>query len=301
MRSKAIISLGVFLLVGFIIWHFAIKDYNYRVAYTSSQPPGVVYDHIINWTPRNVADSLIIATWDQVPFSEIRQTWTVRDSVFDVRWSIEQTDHSYSKVRAFITDEANSFSQNLSAPFAENDFVKRSINTVRQVGEDLVRNSENYKVSVVSKGEISGTHCAYISLESKISDKASTMVRNIGIVMNYLGTHEIPLAGHPFIEVTDWDLETGHIAYDFCFPIEKRESFPDPGQVKFKTTQNREALKAIFNGNYKISDKAWYTLLAEAESQNMPVEHRPVEIFLNDPHGGGNDLEWEAEVYLPLK
>ena len=71
--------------------------------------------------------------------------------------------------------------------------------------------------------------------------------------------------------------------------------------MKFKKTTEKRALKTIFNGNYKISDRAWFSIIDYASTKGVEIEQLPVEIFRNDPHSGGNPLEWEAEVYMPIK
>ena len=76
---------------------------------------------------------------------------------------------------------------------------------------------------------------------------------------------------------------------------------PDTKTINFKQTEEFKALKAIFNGNYRLSDRAWYELIDHAQSLGLDFEMTPHEIFRNDPHSGGNELEWVAEVYLPVK
>ncbi len=46
-------------------------------------------------------------------------------------------------------------------------------------------------------------------------------------------------------------------------------------------------LKADFNGNYRISNYAWYYLLDEAERKGLNISPTPIEVYLNDPHEGG--------------
>ena len=69
----------------------------------------------------------------------------------------------------------------------------------------------------------------------------------------------------------------------------------------FKTTKEQKMLKAIFNGNYRISHIGWYYLLDHAERNNLTINPLPTEIFLNDPHEGGNSIEWNAHILVPLK
>ena len=57
----------------------------------------------------------------------------------------------------------------------------------------------------------------------------------------------------------------------------------------------------IYNGNYITSDRAWYELLDDAERKNIEVHQTPVEVFYNNPNYGGDELNWKAEIYMPLK
>jgi len=111
----------------------------------------------------------------------------------------------------------------------------------------------------------------------------------------------LELQGDPFLQVTHWDQQTDSIAFDFCFPIRANDSLPVSEVVKFKEVQAFTGIKTIFNGNYSISDKSWYWLLRHAENNNIEVDPLPFEVYKNDPHMGGDALQWEAEVYLPIK
>ena len=119
--------------------------------------------------------------------------------------------------------------------------------------------------------------------------------------MNYIKDNNIKLTGHPFLEITEWDVVEDLIKFNFCFPIQERDEYPATNDIKFKQTEEKVALKTIFNGNYKISDRAWYAILDYAEIKNIDIEELPIEVYLNDPHSGGDDLKWEAEIYMPLK
>ncbi|MCK5400277.1 MAG: hypothetical protein KAJ28_01475 [Flavobacteriaceae bacterium] len=291
----------VFVLLGSLIWYFAIKDYNYRVTFKTPQVPGIVYDHIIKWNNGEGVNNKVVTVLNQSPFFEIEQELIVGDSIFKIRWTLEKENDSTTLVIAKFKDVKHSFMQNLQVPFYKNAFVKRSISTVKKFGENLLQNAKNYKVSEVTKDKIPSQYCAFISLESKPQDKASTMVKNIYIVMNYIKDNNIKLTGNPFLEITEWDVVKDIIKFNFCFPIEERGQYPTTNDVKFKKIKEKFALKTSFNGNYKISDRAWYVIMDYAQTKKIDIDKLPVEVFFNDPHDGGNDLEWKAEVYMPIK
>ncbi|MEH6777641.1 MAG: AraC family transcriptional regulator, partial [Maribacter arcticus] len=68
----------------------------------------------------------------------------------------------------------------------------------------------------------------------------------------------------------------------------------------YKKLETTKGIKAIYNGNYITSDRAWYALLRYAKTNGLNVAPNPIEIFYNNPDMGGNSLNWKTEVYLPL-
>jgi effector-binding domain-containing protein len=281
-------------------WYFLIKDYNYKITFTTSQATGIVYNALIKWDGGKNSSNNNLTILNKIPFSEVHQKFVSGDTVYTFNWLLQKKNDSTTLVIAKIKDEKHSFKQNLQAIFYKNAFVKKSTSIVKSFGEDLIQHAKSYKLSKVTEGKIPSQNCAYISLESKLQDKASTMLKNIAMLTNYIKDNNIELTGSPFLEITAWDIKNDQIKFDFCFPIKEQNIYPETNTIKFKKTETKDALKTVFNGNYRISDKAWYTLIDYANSNNIELEKLPVEFYLNDPHSGGNPLEWEAEVYMPI-
>ncbi len=78
-------------------------------------------------------------------------------------------------------------------------------------------------------------------------------------------------------------------------------SLPIHKDLKYKQFNSVKALKAIYNGNYITSDRAWYALLDKAEGKNIELAKTPIEVFYNNPNFGGNELLWKAEIFMPIK
>ncbi len=237
------------------------------------------------------------------PFRKIVYQVSKGDSIFSFNWEIKRHTDSSSLVKAYIKDLNNGFIQNVTVPFKKNEFVQRSIGTAQQLMNGLYDHKEDYKVTVESEQPqiVASQFCAYISLKSSIYNKGNNMIRNISQIMPYIRENNIPLTGDPFVQVTKWDPKDDTIEYDFCFPITRLDNLPPSDLIKFKNIREFSALKAIFNGNYRLSDRAWYELIDHASRTGVEVSLTPLEIFRNDPHSGGNELEWVAEVYLPIK
>lgn len=290
------------ILIG-LIWYLFIKDYNHKITFEASHSPGTIYATLYNWSSSKGADIDSVILKDSAPYDYLDYDVHIGDSLFQYRWEIDRLNDSTSKITAYIIDPVNSFKQNITVPFKKTDFKKRNISTVSKMMNGLYIHEKEYKSTVI-KGEefvVPEQYCAYISLSSKIYQKGNTMISNIGLIMNYIKDNNILLTGDPFLKVTNWNLKEESIEYDFCFPIKELDSMPETKTIKFKKVQGFRALKAIFNGNYRLSDRAWYALQDYAESKNKEIALFPFEVYKNDPHSGGNELEWTAEIFMPLK
>ena len=89
--------------------------------------------------------------------------------------------------------------------------------------------------------------------------------------------------------------------YNFGMPIIRSERLPMGTEIQYKRIFPKRALKAIYNGNYITSDRAWYALLDYAKNNSLEVDSTLIEVFHNNPNTGGDEENWKAEIYLPLK
>ena len=71
--------------------------------------------------------------------------------------------------------------------------------------------------------------------------------------------------------------------------------------IKFETLTSKKAIKAIYNGNYFGSDKAWFAIHEYARRNDINLFYEPTEVFYSNPFLGENELEWIAEIYMPIQ
>ena len=96
-------------------------------------------------------------------------------------------------------------------------------------------------------------------------------------------------------------IKNDSIQYNFCFPIKQSDSLPKHPEIKYKRYYEKDAIKATYNGNYITSDRAWYALKEYADRNNIEIDLTPIEIFYNNPNMGGDELQWKAEIFMPIK
>lgn len=294
--KKALLALGAILVVA-AGWYLFIKPSDYIINFKVKTTPGTVMQSVISWN-YDLPDSEIIA---QNGISQVVQQRHFGDSVVNYNYSAKMLNDSITQVSVGVTDLNHSLINRLTVPFTNSVFKSRSIANVDTFFEILREHLDQIKIEVTGIDKTRATYCAYIPLKGLQVEKALGMMQNYGYIGDVLLANNVELNGPPIIEVTDWNMETDSIAYNFCFPIKRSENLPITKDIKYKRLFEKEAIHAVYNGNYITSDRAWYALLEYAKMNDIEVENKPVEIFYNNPNMGGNELNWKADIYLPLK
>lgn len=293
-------KLGLFFgiaVIGSLIWYLFIKPHDYVVRFKTKASAGTVNQFIKFWIGQQ-EDANFTA---QKNLSDFSHRIRFNDSTFTYNWSVSPINDSISRVKVYVTDSAHSLGNRLAVPFSDTDFEKRTKQTIQDAMNLLQEHLETFKVTVVGNGNIPSKYCACIPLKSTQPHKATGMMNYYSMLSDFMANNKIELDGRPMIEVENWNMQNDSISYNFCFPMLKSDSLPPPENLVYKHIKPRKGLLAVYNGNYITSDRAWYELLEYAEENKIPIEKRPLEIFHTNPNMGGNELEWEAEVFMPLK
>ncbi len=295
--KKVRIGFATVLVIG-LGWYLFLKPQDYRINVKAKTFPGTINQTLKLWSGSLENESEIRQNKSLL---HLTQKIKFGDSLHQYEWSIQPLTDSTSQVTVDVTDLENSIFNKLKIPFSDTDFEKRSRKTVTDFIEKLNEHRENFKVTIQGEEQLQSTSCACVSLEGPQFDKAAGMMSNFPFINSVLVQNGLELNGVPFIEVTHWNMEQDSIAYNFCYPIIQTDSPPLIRGISYHTFEGKKALKAIYNGNYITSDRAWYALLDYAKKNNIEVEKKPVEFFFNNPNMGGNELRWKAEVYLPIE
>jgi effector-binding domain-containing protein len=294
--KKLYIFLAI-LVIGGIVWYLFVYPHDYLVTIQAKANAGTINQTIKLWD--STLDSTELSTTDNL--QHLSQVLHFNDSTHIYEWDISEVNDSVSKIKIFAKDSSHSLINKIKIPFTETDFEKRTKNTLSDFNEKLHEHLKNIRVKVVGEDTIDATYYAYIAVKTSQFGKAGAMMKNFPLLDPYLVNNGAQLNGKPFIEITQWDLVNDSIEYNFCYPIIKSDSLPKHPELKYGQRTAKKALKAIYNGNYITSDRAWYALLDYAEKNNIAVTGLPVEIFYNNPNMVSDELNWKAEIFMPLK
>ena len=287
----------VTLLFAALAWYLFVKPSDYIINFKVKTTPGTVVQSVKSWNSNLTASTIT----EQHGTSAIVQKRQFGDSTVIYTYHAYALNDSITKVSVGIKDAEHSFKNRLTVPFANTLFKARSTANVMEFYETLNEHLKQIKIEITGIEKTPSTYCAYIPLKSMQEAKALGMMRNYGYIGDVLTRNNVERNGPPFVEVTEWNQETDSICYNFCFPIIRSENLPITDDIKYKRLFEKEAIHAVYNGNYITSDRAWYALLAYAKQNNIEVDAKPLEVFFNNPNMGGNELEWKADIYMPLK
>lgn len=299
--KKKIAAGSLSLLIVSLVWYFFIKKYDYVVTFNVKTSPGIIFQGTLDWEENLMrTDSISSQIVSKTPFSNIVQELRLKDSTLIFNWFYTGINDSVSKVEVGVIDKKNSFLNRINLPFSSEGIKKIAVNKVKNFKSVLEQHLKTHIVKMNGISEIPEQFCAYISIESTMETKAQQMISNNSTIMLFLRENHIQIAGKPFLEVYEWNIQTQKVKYNYCFPIKQSDSLPQNNEVKFKKINSKKALKATYYGNYRTSDRAWFSIYDYAIRNNITIENTPLEIFYNNPFMGGNELEWRAEIFMPI-
>ena len=295
--KKLLIGGILILFGGALFWYLFFKPNDYQITFKVKTIPGIVNQGVKLWA-KGLKNSKFVNQKDWCHFTHQLQ---FNDSTHIYQWSVKAINDSTSMVKVLVTDIDNSLANKITIPFSETDFEKRTKKTVMNLMEILKEHTERFKVSIVGLEDIPAKYYAYVHFESKQTEKALQMIKTYSFLNQTMTKNKFELDGPPFIEIVNWNKEEDSISFNFCYPIIKPDSLPKLKEIRFKNMEKRKAIKSIYNGNYITSDRAWYGMLQYSKNNNLEIEETPLEIFYNNPNMGGDELNWKAEIFMPLK
>ena len=293
---KIIRAIGV-LLLGGLIWYLFLKSHDYQVTFKAFTNVGAVNQTIKTWNSTLDDSKLEVING----IDHLQQELVFGDSTHIYEWKLSAISDTITNIRVYAKDRDNSFYNKIKIPFSDTEFEKRTRNTLLDFNSKLKEHLGKIRITLAEEATFGPTYCAYVEVHTTQFGKAQGMMNNFPLLNSFLVNNNIKLDGHPFIEVTSWDMETDSLKYNFCYPIIPSDSLPEHPALKYKEVTTKRALKAIYNGNYITSDRAWYALLDYADKIDEEITPLPIEVFHNNPNMGGDELLWKAEVYMPIK
>ncbi|WP_300436400.1 GyrI-like domain-containing protein [Christiangramia sp.] len=297
-----------FLLLVFsgLIWYLFIKKYDYQFMMEAKYGPGAVYQEISDWKrfdPDSSQDNIYLT--EEQPFESLTQKVHSNNSPIELNWEFERKNDTVTNITLNLRSYKNSLANrwNIINPFSESEYIDTLKQRLSTFNQELKEKQRAYRIQIPDSIVHSpALDCiCHHSTNIPVKDKAIEMVKTINILEDYILKRDLKLTGSPFVKLTKWDREENMINFDFCFPVNLAQDIRPYGEVEFRQIPSSTSLKAIFNGNYRISHLAWYDLLYIAGQRELKTSGLPLEIFYNNPNlESSPSSTWKAEIFLPV-
>jgi len=300
--NKKVLKFGFFLVViVFLGWYLFIKKSDYTINFKVKTATGTVYQGIQEWASiQTKSQNEKFVVLEKSKFSYIQQEMTKGKDVYQYSWDITSVNDSITEISVSINEKNASIYNRLTAPFFNTKFKEEQIKKITDFRDALNLHLSNFKVKIDGKGSSEETFVAYISLKSSQQEKAQTMIMNDNKITGFLHNKSIKITGTPYLEIVNWDKENEKVAFNYCFPIDKNSKIVADTLVKFKTIPAQKGLLATYFGNYRTSDRAWFSLLDYAKKNNLKLSNQPLEHFFANPFNGGDEKKWKTIVLIPF-
>ena len=302
--KKIFVSIALIILLALIggIAYLLFRPCDYQAHFTVKTTPDIAYFNILNWdiwNRKQVSSKIEITS--KIPVRYISKKVLLNDTTLIFNWEFKKLNDSITLVRAYVSDPDRKLYNRLTVPFINTPFKNSVRGNLLDIKKRLELMLKTFHYEFTGYDQFEKKSCVYINLKSTPRGKAKAMMANVLELNQFVRQNNFEMDGNPFVVFHDWDVFKDSISFDFCFPIAQTDAIPEHPKIKFKTVESMDAIKTDFYGNYSITDITWYNLAEEAKKLGYRSNHKLIEVYLNDPHSGGNELEWKAEIYLGIE
>lgn len=335
---KYIILLLLIFIIGFSIY-IAVQPNSFKVTRTKAinAPQQVIYNNVIdfkNWESWSSwieeRPETVITLPEQTQGIGGSYSWEDEDGIgtmktidteqntsiaqemqfgefpkSDVSWNFEPNDDGTTQVTWDISGK--------DLPFIFKMFSTLMGGMEKQIGPhferglvklDSVLQAEMkvYSINIEGVTQHSGGYYLYNTTSCKFSEFEDNMKQMMPKIGAYALTHNITMAGAPFVLYHKWDEENDAVIFSCCIPTNSKiisnESGILTGQLaSFKT------LKTVLKGDYSNLKEAWDKSMTYITQNNLEIiEAGPMlETYVNDANTKPNPADWLTEIYIAIK
>ncbi len=285
-----------FVFIAFLGWYLFLKSYDVQANFQVNAYPGTVVQIIKTWSS-SLPEAEI--TFQDSIYS-IGQKITIENDTYFYDWVVEQSDKGSSEITVLIQKDGHSLAERLALPFVETKLESSAKGLIKELRNTINSHLDITNVRIEGVVDFDSVFCVYLPVKATQYGKAYGMMRYYSALSFFVSDNDLMPNGVPIVEITSWKMSTDNLAFDFCYPIQFQTELPLDSIFRYKWIPKQKAIKAIYNGNYITSDRAWFELLNYAHQKGMKVSPKPIEVFYDNPNFGNNEKNWKAEIFLPL-
>lgn len=304
MKRKILISVTLIAAAVLIagLAYLYRRPCDYTASFTVNTSADVAYFNILKWKMWNrkqTGSEIKISARDPVTY--VTSQVFLKDTTLLFQWEFERQGDSATRVRTCVSDPDRRLKNSLTAPFFNTPFRKSVRSNLLDIMRRMEIMLETFTYEFRGPAQFDRRECVFINVNSTVRGKAASMIATVTELNQFVKQNGLGLDGDPFVVIHDWEATSDSINFDFCFPVKNHETIPSHPLIRFGTVNEMNALKTEFHGNYSITDISWHNLSEEAKKQGHKDNGTIIEVYYNDPHGGGDELKWKADIYLGIE
>ena len=300
---KNILKVILIILIGGLVWFLFIKEYDYQFQFTASYGKGSVFREIYTWDALNFGDNPNVKLKEAKPFTSITQEVNpVNYNDIVLHWELENKNDSTVNIKVSSKITENRLAERIAIlnPWSSESYIDKLKPSLLVFKKELEGKQSSYRISHQPETVSPELECICTNSKVAIDKKANAMIGTMGKLEEYFKANNLKMQGHPVLKVNSWDPEQEIIDFDFCYPVKDLEGLIATATIELKRFKPQQSLLAIYNGNYKSSQLAWFELNDLAESKDLQSSNKPLEVFYNNPMNGGEAEQWKTEVFMPV-
>ncbi|AXT62746.1 hypothetical protein D1816_21170 [Aquimarina sp. AD10] len=288
-------------LLVFFAWYLFIKTYDFEVVIQAETSPGTVYHNVLGWNASLNKGNTKTVFSKKKPFENLIHTYDFESYKLEFDWKMHKINDSITKVFIGVNDLDKPIRTRIKKLLGISPIQTLIHQEFTGFNATLLSHLDQFKVVIDGEQKSPESFVAYVNISCNQNAKAVNMINNSTYINTFLKSHNLALKSNPFIEILDWNKNTGELNFNFCFPIEKLDDFPVHSEIKYKKVVAKKSLKATFQGNYSYIDRAWYALCQYTLDKQIKPLKTIIEVYHNNPHTDVKDVKWTAEVYMEIE
>ena len=160
---------------------------------------------------------------------------------------------------------------------------------------------KRYSISIEGVTQHSGGFYLYTTTSCKFSNFKEKMQEQFPKVGAYALTHNITMAGKPFVIYHKWDEANDAIIFSCAIPTNSRMVADDP-EILTGQLESFKAVKTTLNGDYENLKEAWDNTMTFIQNNILKVmDNGPMlEVYLTDPSTTPNPTNWKTELFIAV-
>lgn len=167
----------------------------------------------------------------------------------------------------------------------------------------VVASTKQYSIKTNGVTQHSGGFYIYNTTSCKISEIETKIKEMLPQVGAYALTHNITMAGPPFVYYHKWDDINNAAIFSCCIPTTAKVITEDDSHILTGQLEAFKAVETTLTGNYSNLKEAWDKTMSYIEDNAIEfAENGPmIETYITDPSKKPNPADWVTKIYIAVQ